>query len=76
MNAVEIEQSVSELFNKPFEAETFIPEFLEAFGNKETVIKRLQSSTSLSDIEGAVYSEAIFISKYAQRGRYIRFLTS
>jgi len=54
MNAVEIEQAVSDLFDKPFEAGTFVPEFLEAFGNKTTVIKRLQSSTSLSDIEGAV----------------------
>ncbi len=54
MNAVEIEQSVSDLFDKPFEAETFVPDFLEAFGNKATVIKRLQSSTSLSEIDGAV----------------------
>lgn len=69
MNAVEIEQSVSELFNKPFEAETFIPEFLEAFGNKETVIKRLQSSTSLSDIEGAVLQRSNIHLKVCPEGQ-------
>jgi hypothetical protein len=54
MNAIEIEEAVTALFEKPFDAETFAWEFLEAFGNKSTVIKRLQNSSSLSDIEGAV----------------------
>lgn len=54
MNAVEIEEAVSELFEQPFDAVTFPGAFLESFGNKPTVIKRLQSAASLSDIEGAV----------------------
>ena len=54
MNAVEIEEAVSELFEQPFDAVSFPGAFLEAFGNKPTVIKRLQSGTNLSDIDGAV----------------------
>lgn len=54
MNAIEIEEAISALFDKPFEPETFPAEFLEAFGNKTTTIKRLQSAPSLSDIDGAV----------------------
>lgn len=69
MNAVEIEQSVSDLFDKPFEAETFVPAFLEAFGNKTTVIKRLQSSTSLSDVEGAVLQRSNIHLKVCPKGQ-------
>lgn len=54
MNAVEIEEAVSKLFDQPFDAVTFHGAFLEAFGNKPTVIKRLQSAASLSDIDGAI----------------------
>lgn len=54
MNAIEIEEAISALFDKPCEPETFPLEFLEAFGNKATTIKRLQSAASLSDIDGAV----------------------
>ena len=54
MNAIEIEEAISSLFDKPCEPETFPAEFLEAFGNKTTTIKRLQSAASLSDIDGAV----------------------
>jgi len=68
MNAVEIEQSVSDLFDKPFEAETFVSEFLEAFGNKATVIKRLQSSTSLSDIKDAVLQRSNIHIKVCSEG--------
>ncbi len=69
MNAVEIEQSVSDLFDKPFEAESFIPEFLESFGNKATVIKRLQSSTSLSDIDGALLQRSNIHLKVCSEGQ-------
>lgn len=69
MNAVEIEQSVSDLFDKPFEAETFVSEFLEAFGNKATVIKRLQSSTSLSDIKDAVLQRSNIHIKVCPEGQ-------
>lgn len=54
MNAIEIEEAISALFDKPCEPETFPAEFLEAFGNKSTTIKRLQNAASLSDIDGAV----------------------
>lgn len=54
MNAIEIEEAISALFDKPCEPETFPAEFLEAFGNKTTTIRRLQSAASLSDISGAV----------------------
>jgi len=69
MNAVEIEQSVSYLFDKPFEAASFISDFLEAFGNKATVIKRLQNSTSLSDIEGALLQRSNIHLKVCPEGQ-------
>ena len=57
MNAVEIEEAVSALAERPFDAEEFPFAFLEAFGNKETTIKRLRAvkgSTNASDLPGAV----------------------
>lgn len=55
MNAVEIEEAVSELALKPFEAEEFPFSFLEAFGNKSTTIKKLRSGTSnKTDVKGAI----------------------
>lgn len=55
MNAVEIEEAVSNLAEAPFDAETFPFAFLEAFGNKATTIKRLKSgSSNQSDIPGGV----------------------
>ena len=46
MNAVEIEQAISELAEKPFDREEFPFQFLEAFGNKETTLKRLRTGVS------------------------------
>ena len=43
MNAVEIEEAISSLAEQPFDAANFPYAFLEAFGNKETTIKRLKS---------------------------------
>lgn len=56
MNAVEIEEAISKLAEKEaFDAASFPYDFLEAFGNKATTIKRLQSgSSNISDIEGGV----------------------
>lgn len=55
MNAVEIEEAVSELAGQPFDAEEFAYSFLEAFGNKSTTIKKLRSGNSnKSKIEGGV----------------------
>ena len=58
MNAVEIEEAVSRLAEIPFEPETFPYAFLEAFGNKETTLKRLRAegkaSSNASDLPGGV----------------------
>lgn len=55
MNPVEIDDAVSTLAQQPFEAGEFSFEFLRAFGNPETTIKRLRSgSTNQSDVPGAV----------------------
>lgn len=55
MNAVEIEEAVSRLAEMPFDSATFPFAFLEAFGNKETTLKRLQSgSSNQSDLPGGV----------------------
>src|SRR6185437_1182176 len=55
MNAVEIEEAVSALAAAPFNAAEFPFEFLTAFGNKETTVKRLRSASSnSSDVKGGV----------------------
>jgi hypothetical protein len=58
MNAVEIEEAVSRLAEQPFDPEAFPYAFLEAFGNKETTLKRLRAegkaSTNQSDLPGGV----------------------
>jgi hypothetical protein len=55
MNAVEIEEAVSKLAESTFDAESFPFAFLEAFGNKETTLKRLRSGDSnQSDLPGGV----------------------
>ncbi len=58
MNAVEIEEAVSRLAEIPFAPETFPYAFLEAFGNKETTLKRLRAegkaSSNQSDLPGGV----------------------
>ena len=55
MNAVEIEEAVSRLAEAPFDSASFPCAFLEAFGNKETTLKRLRSGDSnQSDIPGGI----------------------
>ncbi|MDZ4718002.1 MAG: type IIL restriction-modification enzyme MmeI, partial [Roseiflexaceae bacterium] len=55
MNAVEIEEAVSRLAEAPFNPAMFPFAFLEAFGNKETTLKRLHSgSANQSDLPGGV----------------------
>ena len=55
MNAVEIEEAISNLAEHTFDPTSFPYAFLEAFGNKATTIKRLKSgSTNASDVEGGV----------------------
>ena len=63
MNAVEIEQAVSELAEQPFDAAEFPYAFLMAFGNKETTIKRLRTGASnKSDIGGVLQTNNIHLS--------------
>ena len=55
MNAVEIEEAISDLAMQPFVPEDFAYSFLEAFGNKSTSIKKLRSgSSNKSKITGGV----------------------
>ena len=62
MNAVEIEEAISALAEKPFDAADFPFAFLEAFGNKDTTIKRLRSGVSnKSDIGGVLQTNNIHI---------------
>ena len=62
MNAVEIEEAVSLLAEQPFQPETFPYAFLEAFGNKETTIKRLRAGASnKSDLGGVLQTNNIHI---------------
>jgi hypothetical protein len=63
MNAVEIEEAVSQLADQPFDPKEFPYAFLRAFGNKETTIKRLRSGQSNnSDIGGVLQRNNIHIS--------------
>jgi hypothetical protein len=63
MNAVEIEEAVSALAERPFDAAEFPFAFLEAFGNKVTTIKRLRAGASnRSDLaEGVLQTNHIHI---------------
>jgi hypothetical protein len=55
MNAVEIEEAISQLAEQPFDPAAFPYAFLEAFGNKSTTLKRLESgSSNKSDVAGGV----------------------
>ncbi|MFN9091725.1 MAG: class I SAM-dependent DNA methyltransferase, partial [Alphaproteobacteria bacterium] len=55
MNPVEIEDAVSQLALEPFDAAEFPFQFLAAFGNSETTLKRLRAGASnASDVPGAV----------------------
>ena len=55
MNAVEIEEAISELAAQPFDAAEFPYQFLAAFGNKDTTLKRLRTgNTNASDLPDGV----------------------
>jgi hypothetical protein len=58
MNAVEIEEAISLLAEQPFVPADFPYAFLEAFGNKETTIKRLKSgNNNKSDVDRGVLQQ-------------------
>ncbi|HET7576246.1 MAG TPA: DNA methyltransferase [Sphingomicrobium sp.] len=62
MNAVEIEEAVSELASIPFDPGEFPYAFLQAFGNKETTLKKLRSGASnKSDLGGVLQHANIHI---------------
>ncbi len=62
MNAVEIEEAISALAEQPFDADEFPFQFLEAFGNKATTIKRLRKGESnKSDLGGVLQTNNIHI---------------
>lgn len=54
LNAVEIEQAITDLAEQPFGAANFPFAFLEAFGNKEATIKRLRAGASNKSDRGGV----------------------
>jgi hypothetical protein len=62
LNAVEIEQAITDLAEQPFDAASFPYAFLEAFGNKETTIKRLRAGASnKSDVGGVLQTNNVHI---------------
>jgi len=62
MNAVEIADAVSTLVEQPFDRDNFPFAFLEAFGNKETTLKKLRSGDSnKSDIGGVLQRNNIHL---------------
>ena len=62
MNAVEIEEAISALAEQPFDAREFPFAFLQAFGNKETTLKRLRKGESnKSDLGGVLQTNNIHI---------------
>lgn len=62
MNAVEIEQAITDLAESPFDAGEFPFAFLQAFGNKDTTLKRLRKGESnKSDLGGVLQTNNIHI---------------
>lgn len=62
MNAVEIEQAITDLAGHPFDQVEFPYAFLQAFGNKETTLKRLRSgATNKSDLGGVLQTSNIHL---------------
>src|SRR5882724_813207 len=62
MNAVEIEEAISALAELPFDGAGFPFAFLQAFGNKETTLKRLRKGeTNKSDLGGVLQTSNIHI---------------
>ena len=62
MNAVEIEQAITDLAEQQFDPAEFPYAFLEAFGNKATTIKRLRAGASnKSDLGGVLQTSNIHI---------------
>ncbi len=74
MNAVEIEQAISALAEQPFDAAEFPFAFLQAFGNRETTLRRLRKGESnKSDLGGVLQTSNIHIA-VAHRGEVTQTL--
>jgi hypothetical protein len=64
MNAVEIEEAVSDLVSQPFDAAEFPFQFITAFGAKKATVDRLRATkngTNQSDISGVLQRNNIHI---------------
>ena len=68
MNAVEIEEAVTELAERPFDRAEFPFQFLEAFGNKPATIKRLRDGHSNSSDLGGVLQRSNIHIAVAEKG--------
>jgi hypothetical protein len=76
LNAVEIEEAISQLAEQPFDPDNFPYAFLEAFGNKETTIKRLRAGASnKSDLGGVLQTNNIHIAT-CDAGQVAKTLTA
>ena len=76
VNAVEIEEAISALAEKPFDPVEFPFAFLQAFTNKETTLKRLRKGDSnKSDLGGVLQTNNIHIA-VAPRGAVRETLTA
>ena len=68
LNAVEIEEAISAMAEQPFNAAEFPYAFLQAFGNKDTTIRRLRSGASnKSDLGGVLQPNNIHIRSWTAR---------
>jgi hypothetical protein len=62
VNAVEIEEAISALAVQPFDSVEFPYAFLQAFGYKDTTLKRPRSGTSnKSDLDGVPQTKNIHL---------------
>jgi len=62
MNAVEIEQAISELALQPFDPVEFPYSFLAAFGAKDNALKQLRSGDgNKSDVGGVLHRKHIHL---------------
>lgn len=76
MNAVEIEEAVSELALQSFNKEEFPFLFLQAFGNKDATLKRLRASApKKSDLGGVLQDKNIHIA-VAEPGSVTKLLAA
>jgi hypothetical protein len=76
MNPVEIEEAVSALAEQPFNPAEFPFAFLEAFGNKETTIRKLRAGASNSSDAGGVLQRNHIHIAVAASGEVTRMLAT